>query len=97
MTGKTLRVSANAPARQPTKIPPNRVKKLRNKGEEISIGCNKINKLPKVTPVIIAVSTNRELLFVLYFSDSFSNTPRSDINATYPAAIAPPAIRQNRM
>lgn len=94
--GKTLSVSAKAPARQPVNIPP---PKRKNSNPTIPTGMeifNKNIKLPIVTPDIIKFSIILLYWKALYFSVNLSNTPSNVINATYPADIAPPAIIQNK-
>lgn len=94
--GKTFSVSANAPARQPVNIPPQKRKK-RYPGIPAGIDIwNKYIKLPVVTPKIIKFSIILPYWKALYFSVNLSKTPSNVMKATYPADMAPPATIQNR-
>lgn len=95
--GKMARVSARAPAKQPVNIPPIKLNAIK---ETVPVGIGILNSstaFPRLTPRIIKYSMATLLSSALYFSASLSNTPNSVINATYPAAVAPPAVIQNML
>lgn len=95
--GNIANVSARAPAKQPVNIPPNRLNAIKE-GVPSEMGILNISTtFPNVTPRMISSSMRALLFKALYFSASLSNTPRRVINATYPAAVAPPAVRQNKL